>query len=293
LPFAAGSFQVPSSSGGHQAAVWVILAVILVAGIAAALIALVPRFRRLTSRRIRPHLLNIWANVKTIATEPRKLVYVLAGSTLAQLLVILALGASLHSVGQHVSIATLITVNTFAGLIGGAVPIPGGLGVVEAGLIAGLTAAGVPQDQAVAAVLIQRFFTSYLPRCGDGRPWPGCADANTYEQARRRPAFTQAGRPERSIPGRQPKCPGETEKADRRGLEEVPRITLRRARQPDPPPGCRAGARGAVAFGSAACRRAARLVLAGLDVGDEGVVGESGGLLVRGAGRLGGGEEDL
>ena len=46
LPFAAGSFQVPSSSGGHQAAVWVILAVILVVGIAAALIALVPRFRR-------------------------------------------------------------------------------------------------------------------------------------------------------------------------------------------------------------------------------------------------------
>ena len=79
------------------------------------------------------------------------------------LLVILALGTSLHAVGQHASIATLITVNTFAGLIGGAVPVPGGLGVVEAGLIAGLTAAGIPQDQAVAAVLIQRFFTSYLP----------------------------------------------------------------------------------------------------------------------------------
>ena len=163
IPFAAGSFQAPSGSGGHQTAVWVILAVILAAGVAAALIALVPRLRRLASRRIRPHLLNIWANVKTIATEPRKIVYVLVGSTLAQLLVILALGTSLHAVGQHASIATLITVNTFAGLIGGAVPIPGGLGVVEAGLIAGLAAAGIPQDQAVAAVLIQRFFTSYLP----------------------------------------------------------------------------------------------------------------------------------
>ena len=74
LPFAAGSFHAPSSSGGHQAAVWVILAVIVVAGIAAALIALVPRFRRLASRRIRPHLLNIWANVKTIATERREYV---------------------------------------------------------------------------------------------------------------------------------------------------------------------------------------------------------------------------
>ena len=57
-------------------------------------------------------MLNIWANVKTIAAEPRKLIYVLAGSALAQLLVILALGASLHAVGQHASIATLITVKT-------------------------------------------------------------------------------------------------------------------------------------------------------------------------------------
>ena len=42
-------------------------------------------------------------------------------------------------------------------------PVPGGLGVVEAGLIAGLTSAGIPQDQAVAAVFIQRLFTAYLP----------------------------------------------------------------------------------------------------------------------------------
>jgi glycosyltransferase 2 family protein len=163
IPFAAGSFHAPSGSGGDQAAVWIILAAILAVGIAATLIALVPRLRRLVSRKIRPHLLNIWANVKTIATEPHKIVYVLAGSTLAQLLVILALGASLHAVGQHASIATLIAVNTLAAILGGAVPVPGGLGVVEAGLIAGLTSAGIPQDQAVAAVLIQRLFTSYLP----------------------------------------------------------------------------------------------------------------------------------
>jgi uncharacterized protein (TIRG00374 family) len=163
IPFAASSLHAASGSGDRQTAVWIILVVILAAGIAATLIALVPRLRRLASRQLRPHLLNIWANVKTIATEPRKIVYVLAGSTLAQLLVILALGASLHAVGQEASFATLIAVNTFAALIGTAVPVPGGAGVVEAGLIAGLTAAGIPQDQAVAAVLIQRFFTAYLP----------------------------------------------------------------------------------------------------------------------------------
>ena len=163
IPFAAGTFHAPSASGGQQAAVWIILAVILAAGVAAALIALVPRLRRLASSKVRPHLLNIWANIKTIAAEPRKVVYVLAGSTLAQLLIVLALGASLHAVGQRASIATLITVNTLAAVIGGAVPAPGALGVVEAGLIAGLASAGVPEDQAVAAVLIQRFFTAYLP----------------------------------------------------------------------------------------------------------------------------------
>jgi uncharacterized protein (TIRG00374 family) len=163
IPFAAGSFHAPTTSGDSQKAVWIILVVILAAGIVAALVALVPRLRRLVSNKIRPHLVNIWANIKTIATEPRKIVYVLGGSTLAQLLVVLALGASLHAVGQHASIATLITVNTLAAIVGGAVPVPGGLGVVEAGLIAGLTSVGIPQDQAVAAVLIQRFCTAYLP----------------------------------------------------------------------------------------------------------------------------------
>ena len=74
-----------------------------------------------------------------------------------------ALGASLRAVGQRASIATLLVVITLASIIGGAIPVPGGMGVVEAGLIGGLTAVGVLQDQAVAAVFIQRLFTAYLP----------------------------------------------------------------------------------------------------------------------------------
>jgi len=37
------------------------------------------------------------------------------------------------------------------------------MGVVEAGMILGLTAAGVAESDATAAVFIQRLFTSYLP----------------------------------------------------------------------------------------------------------------------------------
>ena len=163
FPFAAGNFHAPSSSGDRQTAIWIVLAVVLAAGIAITVVTLVPRLRRLASSKVRPHLVNIWANVKTIATEPRKIAYIAAGSVLAQLLVAAALGAALHAVGQQASLATILVVITLASIIGGAVPVPGGLGVVEAGLIAGLTAAGIPQDQAVAAVFIQRLFTAYLP----------------------------------------------------------------------------------------------------------------------------------
>jgi len=161
--FAAGSFHAPEGSNGHQAAVWIIIAVVIAAGVAAMVLTVVPRLRRLASTRVRPHLARIWADIKTIATEPRKICYVLAGSVLSQAVIALALGASLHAVGERTNIATLFVVITAAGLIGGAVPVPGGAGVVEAGLIAGLTSAGVPQDQAVAAVFIQRLFTAYLP----------------------------------------------------------------------------------------------------------------------------------
>jgi uncharacterized protein (TIRG00374 family) len=163
IGFAAGEFHLPANSGGHQTVIWIVVGVILAAGIATVLITLVPRLRRLASTRLRPHLVSIWANIKTIAAEPRKIFYILGGSVLAQLFVAMALGASLHAIGQRASIATLIVVITLASIIGGAIPVPGGLGVVEAGLIGGLTSAGVPQDQAVAAVFIQRLFTAYLP----------------------------------------------------------------------------------------------------------------------------------
>ncbi len=48
-------------------------------------------------------------------------------------------------------------------MLGGISPVPGGMGVVEAGMIIGLTAAGISESDAVAAVFVQRLFTAYLP----------------------------------------------------------------------------------------------------------------------------------
>ncbi len=162
LPFAAGDFHKPTGGGGHKDVIWLFLGVVLLVAIVAAVVALVPKIRRLATEKARPHLVTIWNDVKEIAIEPRKIAYVLGGSAGSQILIALCLGASLHAVGEHASFATLVVVLTLASMIGGAAPVPGGAGVIEVGLIAGLTAAGIPQDQAVAAVFIERFCTAYL-----------------------------------------------------------------------------------------------------------------------------------
>ncbi len=162
LPFAAGNFHKPSDTSGDAGIVWLFLIVVLAIAVVAAVAALVPRLRRMALAKAKPHILTIWTDIRVIAVEPRKVFYVLGGCVGSQVLIAFSLGASLHAVGEHASFATLIVVLTLAAMIGGAAPIPGGAGVIEVGLIAGLTAAGVPQDQAVAAVLIERFCTAYL-----------------------------------------------------------------------------------------------------------------------------------
>jgi uncharacterized membrane protein YbhN (UPF0104 family) len=143
--------------------VWLVLGIVLVVGILAAVAALVPRIRRLLADKARPHVVAMWSDIKEITTEPRKAFAVLAGCLGSQVFIALSMGAALHSVGEHANFATIIVVLTVAAMIGGAVPVPNGLGVVEAGMIAGFTAAGIPQTQAVAAVFIQRICTAYIP----------------------------------------------------------------------------------------------------------------------------------
>jgi uncharacterized membrane protein YbhN (UPF0104 family) len=165
LPFAWGTLQLKAApeSGGDSKLVWIILAVVVLVGLVAGLALAVPRLRRLAAAKVRPKLRDIWANLKQIARSPRKLILLVGGSFAAELLIAMALSVSLRAFDDHLRLPTLIVVITLAGFVGGASPSPGGMGVVEAGLILGLTAAGVAEADATAAVFIQRLFTSYLP----------------------------------------------------------------------------------------------------------------------------------
>jgi glycosyltransferase 2 family protein len=165
LPFSWGSLSLEATpeSGGDSKLVWIILAVVVLVAIVAGVALAVPRLRRLAAEKMRPKVRDIWGNLKRVAGSPRKLVLLVGGSFGSELLVAMALSVSLRAFDDHLRLPTLIVVITLAGIIGGISPSPGGMGVVEAGMILGLTAAGVSEADATAAVFIQRLFTSYLP----------------------------------------------------------------------------------------------------------------------------------
>ena len=165
LPFAWGAihFEVTPESGGDSKLVWIILAVVVLVALAVGLILAVPRLRRLAAEKARPKVRDIWGNLKGIASSPYKLVLLLGGSFAQELFVAMALSVSLRAFDDHLSLPVLIVVIMLAAMLGGVAPTPGGLGVVEAGMILGLTAAGVSEADATAAVFIQRLFSSYLP----------------------------------------------------------------------------------------------------------------------------------
>ena len=165
LPFAWGSIHldVGAHLSGDSKLVWLILAAVVLVALAAGLLLAVPRLRRLAAEKARPKLRDITANFREVARSPGKLVLLGSGAVGRDLLIAMALSVSLRAFGDHLRLPILIVVITLAAIIGGASPSPGGMGVVEAGLILGLTAAGVGEADATAAVFIQRLFTSYLP----------------------------------------------------------------------------------------------------------------------------------
>lgn len=83
----------------------------------------------------------------------------LAITTLNCLILCLAVAAVGESMFWPLSVAVL----SIGALLGAAVPTPGGLGGVEAGILGGLIACGVPAAPALAATLLYRVMTYWLP----------------------------------------------------------------------------------------------------------------------------------
>jgi uncharacterized membrane protein YbhN (UPF0104 family) len=131
--------------------------VILVVVLAAAAV-LVPRIRRLLAPRLAEA-----GEALRVVRSPTKVTELFGGNLVAQMILAMVLGACLRAFGEHLALADLILVNTLASLLSGILPVPGGIGVMEAALSYGLVAAGVPEPTAVAAAVMYRLITFYLP----------------------------------------------------------------------------------------------------------------------------------
>jgi uncharacterized protein (TIRG00374 family) len=165
IPLAYGTLDVSDKggTGGHSQAVWLVAIVVLIVAVVVGVALIVPRLRRMARAKIAPTLSDVWSQLKTLMTEPLKLVEMIGGAFCAQFLIILCTGASLHAFGQHLPLSTIIVILTTASMVGGVSPVPGGMGVVAAGMIIGFTSAGLSQSDAVVVTFIQRLVTAYLP----------------------------------------------------------------------------------------------------------------------------------
>lgn len=153
-----------STGGGDASGIekLVVLGIFVVGG-AIGILLVVPALRRKLWGLVKPQWDTAKDNVFEVFRHPRKAAQLFGGKLAVEILFGMVLYASVETYGAHLGLAQLILINCIASFIGGAAPVPGGMGVVEAGLIAGMTAAGLPEQTAVAATFTHRLFTCYLP----------------------------------------------------------------------------------------------------------------------------------
>ena len=164
LVFGASAFSLSKGGSGGTSGLSgkIILAAIVIAVIAAIAVT-IPGLRHRLTKFLIPQFHAARENLAAVMKNPRKGVQMLAGNAISQIFYALVLWAALHTYGESLGLMQLIIINTLASILGGIAPVPGGIGVIEAGLIGGFTAAGIPDQQAIAATFTARLFTAYLP----------------------------------------------------------------------------------------------------------------------------------
>ena len=158
LPFVDLDLNVDAGSD-LSALAWIVIA-FLIAAAAAVVVLIVKRSWRL---KLWHTLREGVGSLKVVLVAPAKLVRLFGGNVLTELGWALTLAASAHAYGADLGLAQALVVNMCASVFASVMPVPGGIGVAEASLAAGMIAFGVPQSEAYAAALTHRLATFYLP----------------------------------------------------------------------------------------------------------------------------------
>jgi undecaprenyl-diphosphatase len=119
--------------------------------------------RRKIARPLMNGIRSSVTNLISVARSPVKLTMLFAGSIGVTLAYVGALAGSVSAFGGGVPIAKIGAVYLAASALAAAAPTPGGLGAIEAALVAGLTGVGMDSGVAVSAVLSYRLATYWIP----------------------------------------------------------------------------------------------------------------------------------
>jgi len=149
--------ETPAGDSLELVAVLAALAAVTLLGL-----LLVRRVRTAVVDRVRAWWPEVRAALAGLRASHR-LALLVGGSLATELLFACALGLFAQGFGYDVGLADLLLVNISVSLLASFIPIPGGIGVAELGLTVGLSAAGLPEDAALAAALLYRVSTFYLP----------------------------------------------------------------------------------------------------------------------------------
>jgi uncharacterized membrane protein YbhN (UPF0104 family) len=149
------AFKLPSGAK-------ILLALAVLTAVIGVILATRPG-RRWTRKQLIPGARSAAGSLRQAAASPFKLSLLIGGSALITLAYIAGLAASVQAFGGGPGLVVLGAVYLAAAALAAAAPTPGGLGAIEAALVAGLTGVGMQPGPAVSAVLLYRLATYWLP----------------------------------------------------------------------------------------------------------------------------------
>ncbi|WP_141820320.1 lysylphosphatidylglycerol synthase domain-containing protein [Humibacillus xanthopallidus] len=161
LAFATGSvaFDIAATSSSDIDLRLVLAFVILLAGVALLAVWKVKRVHD----RVVPVVASAWGALVDLMKAPARALGLFGVQLVIQLAWGLMLSAALYAVGSPLDLLPCTVVVVATSLFQGIVPVPGGIGVSEALMVGLLVPLGVPSDVAMAATVVWRVATFYLP----------------------------------------------------------------------------------------------------------------------------------
>jgi undecaprenyl-diphosphatase len=148
---------------GHLSVPWWAITAAAALLVAAAGFLATPFGRERVWRRVTAMLRELWAATIPTLRRPLRGVQLIGGEVVFLAFSAAGMVATLLALGAHFSVVAVVAVYIVGSTLGQLLPTPGGLGAVEGALVAGLTAIGISSSDAIAAALVTRVLTFWLP----------------------------------------------------------------------------------------------------------------------------------